>query len=90
MNGERVLKDLVFESSVILFGLTLFGLSGRNWIVCLDDYWSGVAAVGTPVHCSGVSSHPENDIFRMAFWAEPLRNIVHAHILPIRREERES
>jgi len=68
----------------------LFGLPGRNRVVGLDDYRSGVAAVRTPVHRPSVSAHPENNILRMALWAEPLRNIVHAHILLIRREERES
>ena len=50
----------------------LFDLPGRNWIVGLDDYRSGVTAIRTPVHCTSVSTHPENDIFRMTFWAEPL------------------
>jgi len=68
----------------------LFGLPGWNRVVGLDDYRSGVAAVRTAVHCTSVATHPENNILRMALWAEPLRNIVHSHILPIRREERES
>src|SRR5712692_4435885 len=55
-----------------LFGLTLFGSAGRNWIVGLDDYWSGVAAVRTPVHCPSVSAHPENNILRMTLRTEPL------------------
>ncbi len=65
MPNLRILRDLL--------GLALFGLAGRNWIVCLNDYRSGVAAVRTPVHCSRVSAHPENDILRMAFGTEPPR-----------------
>ena len=67
-----------------LLGLTLFGFHGRNRAVGLDDHGSRVAAVRTPIHRPRVSAHPENNILRMAFWAEPLRSIVHAHILPVR------
>ncbi len=55
-----------------LFGLTLFGSAGRNWIVGLDDYRACVSAVRTPVHCPSVSAHPENNILRMTLRTEPL------------------
>ena len=84
MKRRDLENRLILESSLSLFGPTLFGFPGRNRVVGLDDDWSSVSAVRTPVHCSSVSSHPENNILRMALWAEPLRNIVHAHILPIR------
>jgi hypothetical protein len=55
-----------------LFGPTLFGFAGQDRVVGLDDYRSYVSTVRTPVHCPSVPAHPENNILRMAFRAEPL------------------
>src|SRR6267143_1266658 len=72
MGSVPVRPSLCVEPEGGLFFPIRMRLFRWNLFVSLDCNRSHVAAVRAPVHCSSVSSHPESNILRMAFRAEPL------------------